>query len=71
MTKSLISEIYLSRSAMPVFQKLLEEVCYLLIRLKNIKLFLGNMNYAGRSNVNKQSTHGNKKSELISKNKNM
>ena len=56
---------------MPVFQKLLEEVCYLLIRLKNIKLFLGNMNYAGRSNVNKQSTHGNKKSELISKNKNM
>lgn len=54
MTKSLISKIYLSRSAMPVFQKLLEEVCYLQIRLKNIKLFLGNMNYAGRSYVNKQ-----------------
>lgn len=71
MTKSLISKIYLSRSATPVFQKLLEEVCYLLIRLKNVQLFLGNMNYAGRSIVNKQSTHGNKKSELISKNKNM
>lgn len=54
MTKSLISKIYLSRSAMPVFQKLLEKVCYLQIRLKNIKLFLGNMNYAGRSYVNKQ-----------------
>ena len=38
------------------------EVFYLLARLKKIKLFLGNINYADRKNVNKQKTNRNKAS---------